>query len=280
MISLKLQKAVELRKRGQSYTEISNKLMLSKRKVASICKNINFSKSGLKRYKSNVKGILKDIKKQNKELTIRKTRIIGHVLFDGALYKSGYHHVATYINSSYALINQFIDDMKNVYGLFPSSLEKEMGKQVPYYRIKYSSKRLYHDLLKYNWSYSTSTKGLKTPELIVEGSKALKLEFLRAFWEDEGSVSIKNRNKISGDLKSLEILQEIREMLKSLEIDTNISSYKKKGEIYYKLYLKINKKNIRTFKKLKLFDKGIAAKGENAGLKKSEILSRLEATIK
>ena len=74
-------------------------------------------------------------------------------------------------------------------------------------------------------------------------------------------------------------MENLGEMHKELGINFNISKYYKKEETYYKLYLKINKENVKRFRKLNLFNKSIASKGEFCGLKKKEILKKLEKKL-
>src|SRR3989344_3026835 len=107
-----MDKARELRKRGYSYSEIAIKIGKSKRFAWKHAKNVSFTKRGFKRYTKSVTGILKQIKYQLPKLTPQKTRIIGHVLFDGALFRINYHRVVRYVNSSKKLIDQFIKDIK------------------------------------------------------------------------------------------------------------------------------------------------------------------------
>jgi len=274
MVPQVTKKIIKLRKNGYSYNEICKMMKKSKRDVLKICKNIKFSKEGKKRYYNHVKGVKKPIKKQPSKPTLTKIRIISHLFFDGAVFKHEYHHVIMYVNSSKELISQFIKDFQKIYGLSPSALEELQGKQTKHYKVRFISKEAYDDLMKYTSSYYSS-KLEKIPSFIEKGSKLTKLEFLRAFWEDEGSISTKNRNKVSADLKSHTFILFLSKFLKEIGINHNLVGYFIKDIKYYKIYLRINKKNLSLFQKYKLFNFAIASKGEKAGLRKKDLLNNL-----
>ncbi|MBI4158643.1 LAGLIDADG family homing endonuclease [Candidatus Woesearchaeota archaeon] len=217
---------------------------------------------------------LKAIKKQSVNLSPQKARILGHLFFDGSVFVSDYHYTISYINSSEKLVRQFISDVGRIYGLYPSSFEIGNGSCISFFRVKYFSKMLYQDVKKYSSSYST--RDMKhIPFKILNGNKNIKLEFLRAFWEDEGSITVKNRFKISADLKSYTFIRQLGTLHKQLGIDYGISEYTQKDQQYYKLFLKVNRNNIKKFFDLGLFNLSIVSKGENAGLRKSYILNRI-----
>lgn len=270
----KITRAKILRTDGYSYSEISKRVRMSKRDLLKVCKNIKFSKKGFERYYNKVKGIKRLIKKQKNKLDRRKARIIGHLIFDGFLFKTNYHYCIGYVNSSKELINQFIKDMYYIYRIKPSAIIKEKGKNVYFYRVRYNSKNLYEDLIKYTPSYSTASKSIKIPLQIKQASLDIRKEFIKAFWEDEGSVSLVSR-KVNGDLKSYEIITWIGELLKKLGLKYNIINYNQKGGIYYKIYLSIRKENLKLFKSYNLFELSRICKGRYIGYKKSEMLGKL-----
>jgi hypothetical protein len=255
-----------LRKKGYSYAEISKKVNKSKKFVWTIAKNIKFSKKGKVRYHKKVKGILVVIKPWRKIMTILKVRLIGHLLFDGTVYKLDYVCVARYINSSRELINQFIRDMKEVYGLNPIYFEEFSF----YYKVTFKSKLLYEDLMNYFKSYSTSNPDIKIPKMIMNSSKKIKIEFLKTFWEDEGSISAVGR--LMADSKSYSIIQQLGKLLKEFNFKFGICRYKEPTGYMYKIYLFKTKENLNLFLKLGLFEKAIITHGKNKGKKKLEIL--------
>jgi len=265
------EKVKQLRKNGHSYSEIAELVGKSRKFAWRIAKDIQFNKKGLKRYHKNVKGILKQIKPQNKTLSLSKVRIIGHLLFDGTVYKKDYHYIARYINSSKELINQFVLDMKKVYGINPTSLEVFKGKNnLNHHKVSFSCRVLYEDLMIYFESYSTSNQNIRIPNSIMNAEKNIKLEFLRTFFEDEGSIS--SNYRIMGDSKSEVIIRQIINMLKEFELLFRLCRYKQYTGYMYKIYLPKTKENLTKFYRLKLFDKAIITHGVNSGRKKLDVL--------
>jgi len=257
-----------LRKKGYSYSEIANKVKMSRKFAWKIAKDVKFSRKGKNRYHKKVKGIPIIIKIQNKTLTIPKIRIIGHLLFDGTVYNKNYNYIARYINSSRNLIEQFIRDMKEVYGISPTDLEEHSS----YSKVTFKSKYLYVDLMNYFKSYSTSNLSIMVPNSIINSNRNIKLEFLKAFFEDEGSISATGR--LMGDLKSKKIIKQLGDLLKEFGFKFGICSYKEPTGYMYKIYLSKTKDNLINFLRLGLFEKAIVTHGKNKGKTKLEVLKK------
>ena len=124
-----------------------------------------------------------------------------------------------HVNNSKGLIKQFIRDMEEVYNVKPSSHESNGNCQ----RVKYYSKQIYEDLLKYSKSYSTSNKKCLIPKEIIEGKKIFKIQILRSFWENEGSISAKGR--LSADLKSSNVIKQLSQLHDEFGIEHKICRY-------------------------------------------------------
>jgi len=260
----------ELRKKGYSYSEISKRTKKSKKYVWNVSKSIRFSKTGAERYKVEVTGVVKEIRTQKKKLTLAKARIMGHLLFDGTVFFSDYHYSVKYINSSVDLIDQFVRDMGMVYGISPASIESSKGINIPWYKVGFISKQAYEDLIKYSPSYSTSSKDSIVPVEIMTGTRKLKLEFLRTFWEDEGSVS--NNGTLSGSSNSKRVMGQIAILMKEEGFDFGICRSMRNGQFEYKIYLHKSLKNLKNFYKLGLFERAVVAHGKNIGKKKRDVL--------
>ena len=264
------QKIQQLRKNGYSYNEISNQYGISKTYARKVSKHIIMSKNGKERYHNEVTGIVKRIKPQ-KELTQEKIRIIGNLLFDGAVFKSDWHYIMSYVNTSKELVDELITDMNVVYGVNPTATSNESGKYLPYYRVKYSSKLIYEDLFNYMTSYSTADSKCKIKKIIMNSDKDLLRTFLQTFWTNEGSVS--NTGKLSGDSKSKRVIYQLSKLHKKFGILHYMCSYsKEKYGKMYKLCLNISKENYLRFFNLNLFGESIITKGNNIGKKKQEFL--------
>lgn len=253
-----------LRKEGYSYREICRKLNVSYGTVERSCQGVEISEAGLKRLFSLIGG-LKQIKFKE-GLSKVKVRVMSNLLFDGAVYVSNeYHYSMMYVNSSKELIKQFIDDMQEVYHVQPSGFEETET----YQRVKYNSRIIYEDLMKYFQSYSTSNKKCYVPDEIMNGPKSFKIILMRAFWENEGSIS--KSGQLAADLKSLKVIKQLSILHNEFGLKHNISRYKDNGWMY-KLFLAKRRENYIKFINLKLFSKAIVTKGYNTGKKKADVL--------
>lgn len=264
----KKEEIIKLRKSGYSYNEIVKKIHVSKRDVIKFGRNVKFSREGYKRYHKKVKGIEKLIKKQSKYLTLPKVRVIGHLLFDGSLNvsKEGNYQLM-YINASNKLVREFCKDVRKVYGLKPSIFNEQTNIDI--YRAKCSSKMAYNNLIKYTPSYSTSSELANVPEEIVNNKKIL-IEFLRTFWDDEGSIS--KSGVLQGCLKSNSIIDKLYFIHKNLGFDVRKYIDKSKEEPSYILRILKTKENLNRFYEFKLFTHSIATRGYFKGMKKIDIL--------
>jgi len=268
-----------LREQGYSYTEISKKLGVSREYVGRITRNVNFSQEGNQRYFKEVKGIIKKINLQADRLTNEKTRILGHLLFDGGVYNRDYHKIAKYVNASKELVTQFIKDIQLVYGLCPTSIEEIKGKNnLICYNVTFKSKKMHEDLMNYFPYFSTSNSLSIIPQKIMNASKEIKLEFLRSFFEDEGSISFNGR--ISGDLRSKRILNQISDLLNEFNLNFKFCEYREDEGFMYKIYLPKSRENLELFLTLGLFEKSIITHGKNFGRKKIEVLKESIGKLK
>tara|TARA_Y100000310_G_scaffold228966_1_gene231305 strand:+ start:571 stop:1374 length:804 start_codon:yes stop_codon:yes gene_type:complete len=258
------EKMIKYRIEGHSYREISKKFKKSLRDVYRVCYKVKMSKIGLKRY-SKLKGKTKNIIFL-KGLNDKKIRIICNLIFDGSVYKTkNYHYTMMYVNNSIGLIQQFIKDMKEVYNVKPSSYEKIKK----YQRVKFLSKRIYQDLMKYTNSYSTSNNECTIPIEILKNKGAYKLILLQSFWDNEGSIS--NDGRLSADSKSLKVIKQLSHIHNEFGITHKITEYRNKGTMY-KLYLSKTQENYNKFLKLKLFSKSNVVRGYNSGKLKLNVL--------
>lgn len=257
------QKIVKLRTSGFSLREISKKMNMSYGSVQRACSNVKMSKKGLKRY-SRLNGLTRNIKFKD-ELNEIKVRIIGNLIFDGAVYNNCYHYSIMYVNNSKGLIEQFIRDMQDTYNVKPSSHEINGNCQ----RVKYYSKLIYKDLLKYSKSYSTSNKKCLIPPEIRNGKETFKIQVLGSFWENEGSISAKGM--LSADLKSLKVIKQLSQLHNEFGLSHKICRYFDTSWTY-KLYLPKTKETYQKFLELELFSKANVVRGYNVGRKKIEVL--------
>ena len=249
---------------------MSKRVGISRKHACTIAKDTKFSKKGRERYYGEVKGIPTRIKKQKEFLTEPKIRVIGHLLFDGCVFQSGFGCSIKYTNSSKQLIDQFIRDIKEVYGINKYTLLEREGKFAIIYEVIFRSKLMYEDLIDYFPSYSTSNNTIEIPKIIMENEDNLKLEFLRAFWEDEGSIS--HTGRLMADLKSEKVINQLATLHKYFGLKYYLYKYKEYTGYMYKISLSRTKENTIRFYSLGLFDKAIITHGHNVRKTKKEVL--------
>ena len=132
--------------------------------------------------------LIKNIKHDSHILTPQKARIIARLMADDCLYKFKSNYTLKYEVSNEELLKQFEQDVLYVYGLrtkrYLNESGKKKGKLIPFVLVR--SIKAYNDLLRYSSSYF-SDKWI-VPKEIFESSLEVKREFLRAFFDDEGSI--------------------------------------------------------------------------------------------
>ena len=175
---------------------------------------------------------IKKLKSGFEELTKEKSRIIAHSIGDGCVYKNKHDYIIKYEVIDKELLDSFEKDMLKVYGLSltkGSNPSGKTGKLIPY--VKLRSKLVYEDLLKYSTYFS---KDWKIYSKILTSSKEIKREFLKSFFDDEGSIfEINNRPILRLYSINLEGLKQIQNML--LEFDIKVkeqAGYGLKRNVY------------------------------------------------
>jgi hypothetical protein len=129
---------------------------------------------------------IKKLKRGFEKLTKKKASIIAHLIGDGAHYQTKHDYVLKYEVRDDELLNQFEQDIIAVYGLKPSrhiNTSGKTGKPISFVRLR--SKLAYEDLSRYA-TYFSKDWSVKSP--MTDASLEIKREFLRALFDDEGSV--------------------------------------------------------------------------------------------
>ncbi len=172
---------------------------------------------------------IKKLKNNFEKLTKEKARIIAHLIGDGAHYKTGHDYVMKYEVKDEELLKQFSKDIKKVYGLNcswninPSGFT---GKPIKMVRLR--SKLAYEDLSKYA-TYFSKDWTLKLE--FLKSNKIVKKEFLKALFDDEGSV--KSGYEIALYSINKNGLLQIQEILKEFGVQTKINpGYGAKRNVY------------------------------------------------
>ena len=137
---------------------------------------------------------LNKIKKDSHKLTLAKARIIAHCIGDGCVFKTKHNYTIRYEVKNLEQLNEFERDIFEVYGLKVIWCKNPSGKTGELIDCVFlRSKLVFEDLHKYTPSYYSYKWVL--PKQIVNSNVNIKIEFLKAFFDDEGSV-INAKNKL------------------------------------------------------------------------------------
>lgn len=266
----------KLRLNGYSYKEIAKKFDISSSTTYKYCHKVILNQNGKMRLLNK-----KEINKNNfisnfatareiiypQRITDEFVRILGHCLFDGCVSDDQ----ITYTNASKKLVNEFIRDMKFVFGVIPAKIETRKY-MTPYYVVHYNYKKINDYLLKISSSFSTSKNcSSKTINYVYKLDKHKISEFLKTFWDDEGCI--KSCKDITAKTKSKIVAYALRCLHKKIGIIVNI--YWDSKNDAYEIYLVKNKNNLNIFRKLVGFPHGVVCKGKFKGLYKSEVFKIL-----
>ncbi|UCD03662.1 MAG: helix-turn-helix domain-containing protein [Candidatus Woesearchaeota archaeon] len=258
----------KLRSEKHSFKEIAKILGISVSTVYMYSKDIRVNRDwSIKR--------CKNIKKQ-KGIDRSKVRLIGHCLWDGSITpkRTGSYSI-TYSNCSRKLIDLFILDMKRTYGINPTTIIRKKGKNIDYYIVYFCSRLVCEDLLNYTPTYSTAN-GAKFPKIIWKLDRNLKKEFIKTFWEDEGSIN--HYGKIKASLKSKSILEKLDKLQQQFRISSCVG-FDKATEVYY-IYIRKNRNNLQAFWSLYPFEYAVIKRGKNVGrLRKDVFLENYERIL-
>lgn len=153
------------------------------------------------------------IKKQPRHLTKEKVRIIAHLKADGCLCRGIKNKTNYSIYLELKDINElkkFEMDVISTYGLKSRWVKNRSGKNPSKmnWRVYFKSKLAYYDLLKHGKYYS---QNWDIPLSIFNSSRCVKKEFIRTFFNDEGSIIVnqKELRLYSINIKGLEQMQNL-----------------------------------------------------------------------
>jgi len=271
------EQCVDLRERGYSIIEIMKATGRAKSSVHTHIKDIPLSKERIDQYriasgrrirefaiarKGKSARPFKPFEKWNKE-TVSLT---AHLLFDGSIYpNSG----CMYNNRSEALIQHVEKCMRIVYTFEPTRYTNPLTGVL---RISY-----------HNVALATYMKN-KARELLQDirnVSPNLKVEFVLAFFDDEGCIDYRpeeKRRNIRGYQKDVRILKLIRILLADFGIDARVV---KPNEVVI-----VGKENLIRFEREINFSPGLYVNGNRSNsrwkkhIEKRELLRRAIESFK
>src|SRR3989344_1185465 len=198
--------------------------------------------------------------KEFNQWTPSLVNLVAHTLFDGAIRREG----VLYYNRSQALIDNFKNIMSLIYDGKPKIYNSKNGvTRIAYHNVELSvflknkSEQLIADILKLPVNFQR--------------------EFLRAFFDDEGSVDFRlydKKRRIKGYQHNTSVLNLISKLLKNFGVDSCV--YSRFNEVVI-----TKKENIKQFAKEINFSKGLNITGQRSNsvwkrsFEKRSILSNL-----
>lgn|SRR3989344_5090266 len=264
-----------LRSEGLSFKQIAKQLSLSPATVYKYAKNVVLSDAAKNKIKlveetSRINFISKfAVQKQItlSHLDAFKSRLLGHLFFDGHVYAEGKWKLG-YTNASMAAIAFFVECVRSVYGLTENYIYQKTGVNVKVYTVDFYSKNACQDLFSFSNSFSTKQE-IGIPKEILNGNETIRSSFLKAFWNDEGSVSC--NGNVTGGSKSKRMIFDLKDLHKSLGVEcTNYVDNKTCVNI-----LRIRKNSLIHFSQKIGFDYSIITKGKNIGRLKKDVLNEI-----
>tara|TARA_Y100000310_G_C20640448_1_gene793608 strand:+ start:719 stop:1345 length:627 start_codon:yes stop_codon:yes gene_type:complete len=160
---------------------------------------------------------IKEPKKGYEKITKSKARLVAHLIGDGCVYNHKGDYNIKYEVVDKELLDLFFKDLLEVYGLIPFRGFTPSGKTqklIPYVRLR--SRRAYDDLMRFATYFSSDWKIKNT---IMNSPLYIKREFLRAIFDDEGSVIPEGKKAIIR-LYSINYkgLKQVEKLLNEFEI--------------------------------------------------------------
>jgi len=195
--------------------------------------------------------------------TPKYVNLFAHVIFDGSIRNTG----IIYHNRSSALLDNFSCKMKHVYNFNPKIYKTSNGvSRLAYHNVELAP--LFRE---------------KTAELlsiITNLKKHLQKEFLRAFFDDEGSVDFRKLHsirRVRGYQHNNKILRIIKKLLRNFDIESKIDNR------FHEIIIG-KRQNLKNFSEEINFSSGLRVNGQRSNsiwkksLEKRKILANLLAS--
>lgn len=192
--------------------------------------------------------------------------LTAHLLFDGGIYPTS---GCAYNNRSEALLARVEECMRFVYAFKPTRYTNPLTDVL---RISYHNVALANYMKSKVYELLQNVGGFPRP---------LKVEFVRAFFDDEGCVDYrpeKNRRSVRGYQKDTKILQVVRALLQDFDIGSRI--------VLPNEVVIVGKENLMRFEKEINFSPGVYMNGNRTNsrwkkhVEKRELLKQAIVSFK
>lgn len=254
MSSLK-DKCIVLRKQGRTLTEIVRITGKSKSSVYGYIRDIPLSPEKIVRIRKASGKRIRKFALARKGKSVRSFKkfkkwtggivsLTAHLLFDGGIYP---RNGCAYSNRSTALLQQVEKYMLFIYEFKPVRYQDPVTgvRRISYYNVAlaiYIEKKV-RELLK------------NVHDLPIN----LKIEFVRAFFDDEGCIDYRpeeNRRSVRGYQKDVKVLKTIKALLADFDIDARVV---KPNEVVI-----VGKENLMKFEREINFSSGVYMNGNRS----------------
>jgi intein/homing endonuclease len=178
---------------------------------------------------------LKPIKNQLQKLTPAKARIIARLKGDGAIFRSGTNYIIKYEVKDTEQLKSFENDIKEVFGLDMKWLKHRSGITGKLLDLVWlRSKLAFEDLNKFG---KFRSENWNIPEEIFRSSSEVKREFIKAMFDDEGTVIVRDEEvrMYSTNKKGLE---QMAKLLVEYDIKPKLKAGYGKGRNVFALVIK------------------------------------------
>lgn len=227
------------RSKSSIYPHIKNIPLSARRKLRARANTIG----RLKQYALAKKGISARSYKTFEVWTPDNVRLVAHLIFDGSLPRSG----CVYNSRSKVLVKDVETTMKNIYDFEPKYWQNHL---TGVHRISFHNVALGAYL---------KTKSKELRQEIGKMPVQYKIEFLRAFFDDEGCMDFRpttNIRRIRGYQKDVSILKLVQSLLDDIGIKSRIII---PNEVQI-----VGKENLLSFEEKINFSPGIYMNGSRA----------------
>ncbi|MBS3057039.1 MAG: hypothetical protein J4415_00245 [Candidatus Diapherotrites archaeon] len=264
-----------LRSKGASYKKIARTIGVASATASKYGQHIilseNYKKQLIENENKNRERFARTYAKE-KEISLPNldenlASVLGHLFFDGNVSKFNGKYILQYTNSSEVAIKQFIKKVSTLFSIAPAKIQTFKNKNI-WYQVYFYSKKAVMFVERYSKTFSTK-QAVGVPPAVMSASDNIKSAFLRAFWDDEGSIS--KVGYICGCSKSEPMINDLVVMHELLGVNCTKRTDNKKGS--YTIYILNNIENIINFSKKVGFEYGLITKGINSGRYKKDVLN-------
>ena len=263
-----------LRRTGQSYKEMARRGGFSVSTVYNYARRVRLSRRGKARIREHVAQAqhdfvskfaqVKPVTVTSTKLTRNKARLLGHVLFDGIATR----YVISYTTASPALARQFLNDLETTYRGLKPRIRKYASKNMEAYDVTGASIIACKEIRRFICKPDIRTQQHLKSTVMTSGEHLLA-QIVRAFWEDEGSIS--SEGNVTGAIKNKILCSQLLLIHRKLGID--VSPYKDRVNQMFGIYVRRGNENLQRFDRVVGFRKSVVTQGMNIGSRKRSVLS-------